>query len=121
MGLRLSPAISGPHFKIACGVALLIIGAATPAASAFISNKDAKPYAVIIDERGTKTTHDIVAGGVLEGQCLEGCVVTIRDAKHGMYALPEGNEIVSIIDGVMYYEGAADKAAKPADGEAAKP
>lgn len=121
MGRCWSSSISSQTMKIMCWVALIIVGAATPAASAFISNKDAMAYAVIIDDRGTKTTHDIVAGGVLEGKCLEGCVVTIRDAKHGIYTLPEGNEIVSIIDGVMYYEGAADKATKPADGDAAKP
>ncbi|MCH9807960.1 MAG: hypothetical protein K0U74_09520 [Alphaproteobacteria bacterium] len=83
-----------------------------PASAVFISNKDTKSYSLIIDERGKKSTHEIAAGGVLEGACLEGCILTLSGVEDGLYTLPEGREIVTIEEGVVYYEGRSDKPAK---------
>ncbi len=55
--------------------------------------------------------HEIEAGGKLDGICLKGCTVTLDGVNDGTYRLPEGNEIVTIEEGVLFYEGSV--AAKP--------
>jgi hypothetical protein len=76
-----------------------------------ITNSDSRSYTLTIEERGTKSTLDIAAGGSLDGVCLKGCLVTLGGVKDGAYRLPEGNEMVTIEQGSLFYDGAI--AAKP--------
>ena len=106
------------HRRLAAGLlALAAIGAggfalpAGPAHSAMITNSDSRSYSLTIEERGTKSTVDIAPGSSLEGVCLRGCLVTLGGVKDGSYRLPEGNEIVTIEQGSLFYDGAI--AAKP--------
>ncbi len=108
----------GRHRRLAAGfLALAAIGTggltlpAGPANSAMITNSDSRSYSLTIEERGTKSTLDIAPGSSLEGVCLRGCLVTLRGVKDGAYRLPEGNEIVTIEQGSLFYDGAI--AAKP--------
>ncbi len=71
-----------------------------------ITNSDSRSYTLTIEERGTKSTLDIAPGNSLEGICLKGCLVTLGGVKDGAYRLPEGNEIVTIEQGTLFYEGA---------------
>jgi hypothetical protein len=95
----------------ACRVA--VVGAtvacchvAVPADAAVISNKDSKTYGLIIEERGSQSRHELAPGDSLDEVCLRGCVVVLVDVNDGAYQLPEGNEIVTIEDGVLFYDGA---------------
>lgn len=94
---------------LACFVASLI-----PATSAVIENKDGSAYKITIEEKGNRSTHQMSAGAKLEGVCLNGCIVILDGISDGAYRLPEGNEIVSIEEGVLFYDGAvAAKAEEP--------
>jgi len=84
-----------------------------PGFAAVIGNKDGDAYKVTIKEDGKQTTHDIAVGGQLIGVCERGCTVTLEGVKDGSYSLPEGNEIVTIEEGVLFYDGAVP--AKQAD------
>lgn len=79
--------------------------------AANISNKDGKAYEVTIEERGSHSTHEVAPGESLDGVCLRGCVVILGGVEDGAYRLPEGNEIVTIEEGVLFYDGAI--AARP--------
>jgi len=85
-----------------------------PALSAVIENKDTGPYTITVEQKDGRSTHQIAAGGKLEGFCLDGCIVILDGISDGAYRLPEGNEIVSIEQGVLFYEGAiVEKAEQP--------
>ncbi len=80
---------------------------AMPAHAVLITNKDSQTRTVVIDEGGDKSRHEIAPTSSLDGVCLKGCVAELEGMEDGAYRLPEGNEIVTIEDGVMYYEGAS--------------
>lgn len=77
-----------------------------PASAAEIENKDGSTYTVTIEEKGQRSTHKIAVGARIEGVCLDGCIVILDGVSDGAYRLPEGNEIVSIEEGVLFYDGA---------------
>ena len=89
----------------AIGVAGLAL-TASPARSAMITNNDSRTYTLTVEERGAKSTVDIAPGGSLDGVCLRGCLLTLGEVKDGAYRLPEGNEIVTIEQGALFYDGA---------------
>jgi len=71
-----------------------------------ITNNDGRTYTLTVEERGAKSTVDIAPGGSLDGVCLRGCLLTLGEVKDGAYRLPEGNEIVTIEQGALFYDGA---------------
>jgi len=93
--------------QVFCDVSVL------PATAAVIGNKDGDAYKLTILENGKRTTLDIAAGGQLIDVCERGCTVILVGVKDGSYTLPEGNEIVTIEEGVLFYDGAVP--AKPAE------
>lgn len=96
--------------QYACMLAAAVgmVGAmATPAWSVMITNNDDRSHTVVIEEKGETSNHDIAPASSLDGVCLEGCIATLKDAEDGRYSLPEGNEIVTIEDATLFYEGAA--------------
>ncbi len=102
---RQSCVAAGLTVPAAIGVAGLAL-TASPARGAMTTNNDSSTYTLTIEERGAKSTVDIAPGGSLEGVCLRGCLLTLGEVKDGAYRLPEGNEIVTIEQGALFYDGA---------------
>lgn len=73
--------------------------------AARLTNKDKRSYMVTVNEGSGSTKHDLGASETLEKFCGNGCVLILRGVEDGSYYLPEGNEIVSIEGGVLYYDG----------------
>lgn len=83
-----------------------------------ITNRDDHDQKVTIIEGAVNKDQVLKPEGSIEGVCLKGCVVRLNDSEDDEYEL-EGNEVVSIEDGYLYYDG-PDAGAEPApsDGKA---
>lgn len=89
------------------------------AAGASLTNRDDRDYKVTIVEGESSREHTVKPAGVLEGICPKGCVIRLNDSEEDEYEL-EGNEVVSIEDGSLYYDG-PDAQSEPGSGEGSKP
>jgi hypothetical protein len=69
-----------------------------------ITNHDDKDQKITVIEGDKKADHVLKAGQVLDAVCLKGCVLRLNDSENDEYEL-EGPEVVSIEEGVLYYEG----------------
>lgn len=107
-------------FAVGAAVALAAGLQPAPAASVLITNKDATAHTVVIDEAGEKREHEIAPTSSLDNVCLKGCTLDIKGVEDGSYSLPEGNEIVTIEDATLFYEGAAPRKSGE-DAETAEP
>ena len=86
-----------------------------------ITNHDDHDHKVTIIEGGASKDQILKPDVTVEGVCTKGCVIRLNDSQDDEYEL-EGNEIVSIEDGYLYYEGPdAPAEAAPNDGRAAGP
>ena len=77
---------------------------AEAAAAVSLTNRDDRPYKVTIVESGNSQDHTLAPSAVLEGICANGCVIRLNDSEDDEYKL-EGDEVVSIEDGFVYYDG----------------
>ena len=95
--------------------------ASSAVAAVSITNRDDHDQKVTIIEGATSKDQVLKPEGIIEGICAKGCVVRLNDSEDDEYEL-EGNEIVSIEDGYLYYDG-PDTPSEPAvpDGKAAGP
>lgn len=91
---------------------------ATPAGAISMTNRDDRDHKVTIVEGSARPDHTLAPQGVLEGVCLTGCVIRLNDSENDEYDL-EGNEIVSIEEGYLYYDG-PEAGAEPAKPDAPK-
>ncbi|MBU1213079.1 MAG: hypothetical protein KJ587_17690 [Alphaproteobacteria bacterium] len=92
---------------LSIGLLLAVAFGGASADAATVGNKDGIAYKLTIDEDGNRTTHELAAGAQLDGVCLKGCILILDGVSDGSYRLPEGNEIVTIEEGVLFYDGAA--------------
>ncbi len=109
---RLGRLSAGLLVSAAIGAGGLVLPA-EPANAAMITNSDSRSYTLTIEERGTKSTIEVAAGAIIEGVCLEGCLVTLGGVEDGSYRLPEGDEIVTIEQGLLFYDGAIARKSDP--------
>jgi len=87
------------------------------AAALSLSNRDDHDYKVTIVESDGSKDHTLKPAASLEGVCLKGCVIRLNDSEKDEYEL-EGNEIVSIEDGDLFYDGPdAQNEAAPGTGK----
>jgi len=85
--------------------ALLFTSIAADAAS--ITNRDSKDVKVTISEGETTTEHTIRPTEVLDKVCMSGCIIRLDDGEEDEYEV-EAEDIVSIEDGFLYYDGPDD-------------
>jgi hypothetical protein len=85
--------------------ALLMSSIAADAAS--ITNRDTKDVKVTISEGETTTEHTIRPTEVLEKVCMSGCIIRLDDGEEDEYEV-EAEDIVSVEDGFLYYDGPDD-------------
>lgn len=79
-----------------------------------ITNRDDHDHKITIVEGPRSTDHVLKPEAMIEDVCLKGCVVRLNDSEEDEYEL-EGNEVVSIEDGNLYYDGPDAPASPPAD------
>ncbi len=84
-------------------VAAVAFGAEA-AATVSLTNRDDREHKVTVVESERRQEHTLAPSAVLEGICPDGCVIRLNDSEDDEYKL-EGNEMVSIEDGFVYYDG----------------
>ncbi len=95
------------------GVVIAALGAEA-AAAVSLTNRDDRQHKVTVIEGERSQDHTLAPSAVLEGICLKGCVIRLNDSEDDEYEL-EGNEVVSIEEGFVYYDG-PDVPEQPAPG-----
>lgn len=73
------------------------------AAKASVTNRDDKDHKITIVEGTTKQDHVLTPNQMLEGICVNGCILRLNDSEDDEYQL-ENNDVVSIEDGYLYYD-----------------
>lgn len=106
------------HLMRAVGV-IWLLSSSTAAHAVSITNRDEHDHKVTVIEGDTKADHLLKPSQALKGICAKGCTIRLNDAEDDEYQL-EADDVVSIEDGSLYYDGPDAAAAQlPADG--AKP
>jgi hypothetical protein len=90
-------------------IGLLLSTAAAHAVS--ITNRDEREHRVTVIEGDTKADHMLRPSQTLTGICLKGCTIRVNDSEDDEYRLI-ANDVVSIEDGTVYYDG-PDASARP--------
>lgn len=102
-----------------CALAALLLSSTAQAVS--ITNRDDVDHTVTVIEGDAKKDHVLKPNAVLEGICLQGCVVRITDkAGDDPYEL-EGSDVISI-DGGEFWQDKVEPGASTsdADGQASR-
>jgi hypothetical protein len=79
-----------------------------------VINRDDHDHKITIVEGSRSQDHVLKPEAQIENVCLKGCVVRLNDSDEEEYEL-EGNEVVFIEDGNLYYDG-PDAPADPPTG-----
>ena len=104
--------------RLARAVGVIVLLSSTTAAHAVsITNRDEHDHKVTIIEGDTKADHVLKPSQALNGICAKGCTIRLNDSEDDEYQL-EANDVVSIEDGSLYYDG-PDTPAAPAPGTGA--
>ena len=85
-----------------CVVGLLSSSIAAHAVS--ITNRDDQDHKVTIIEGELSAEHMLKPLQALNGICARGCVIRLNDSEDDEYQL-EADDVVSIEDGSLYYDG----------------
>ena len=83
-------------------IALLLSSTAAHAVS--ITNRDEQDHKVTVIEGDATADHVLKPSQTLNGICAKGCTIRLNDSEDDEYLL-EANDVVSIEDGSLYYEG----------------
>src|SRR4029450_2589431 len=105
------------QFKRVVGV-ILLLSSGTAAHAVSITNRDEHDHKVTVIEGNAKAEHVLKPSQALNSICAKGCTIRLNDTEDDEYQL-EANDVVSIEDGSLFYEGpdtAAQPAAAPASG-----
>jgi hypothetical protein len=95
---------------------LSLLLSSTAAHAVSITNRDEHDHKVTIIEGDKKAEHLLKPMQALDGICARGCTIRLNDAEDDEYQL-EANDVVSIEDGSLYYDGPDAAAAQlPANG-----
>ena len=78
-----------------------------------VINRDDHDHKVTLVEGPRSTDHVLKPDAQIENVCPKGCVVRLNDSDEEEYEL-EGNEVVFIEDGNLYYDGPDAPADPPA-------
>lgn len=96
------------------GIALLtIIGIASvpPAHALKLTNRDTSEHRITIQENNGAREQSLKPAETVDGVCNSGCTIKMQDGEEYEF---DGNEIVSIEEGLMFLDEPAQGAAEPA-------
>ena len=87
-----------------CSGVLFALLATNQAAAVTVTNNDQRAYQVEVIVKSSRRQHELATGSSMTDFCKTGCVLRLDGNPDNDYAL-EGNERVSIEDGLVYYDG----------------
>lgn len=72
-----------------------------------LTNRDATDHTLIVADLNDGETRELTAtpSQVIDGICMKGCTITMSDGQEYEF---DGNEIVSIEDGLIFMDGPYD-------------
>ncbi len=104
--------------KVLAVVLMLALTQSGAALVLSIINRDDHDHKVTIVEGSKSRDHILKPKAKIDSECTKGCIVRMNDSVEDEYEL-EGNEVVFIEDGNLYYDGPEAPADPPAgDGRA---
>jgi hypothetical protein len=83
---------------------ILLLSSTTAAHAVSITNRDEHDHKLTIIEGASKADHLLKPAQALSGVCVKGCTIRLNDSEDDEYQL-EANDVVSIEDGSLYYDG----------------
>jgi hypothetical protein len=86
-------------------VCLMTLMAASHAEALQLTNRDSADYKIAVTEQGKTQELDVKASQVLDGICNGGCTIKMSDGEEYEF---DGNEIVSIEEGLMFLDEPSD-------------
>lgn len=96
--------------KLVClGAAVAMVMASWASAGALaasVTNNEAEARQFTLIEDGQQNQMTLKPGERIDNVCLRGCILRLDGVEDGQYVLVDGTEIVSIEEGVLYYDGA---------------
>ena len=98
------------HLMRAVGV-IWLLSSSTAAHAVSITNRDEHDHTVTVIEGNTKANHVLKPSQTLNGICAKGCTIRLNDVEDDEYQL-EGEDVVSIEDGSLFYDGPDTAAAQ---------
>jgi hypothetical protein len=101
-------------------VVIGLLSSSTAAHAVSITNRDEHDHKLTIIEGESKADHLLKPAQALTGVCVKGCTVRLNDSEDDEYQL-EANDVVSIEDGSLYYDGPDAPAESPGTARDAKP
>lgn len=82
-------------------IALLSAAAATPAAALKLTNRDTGEQKLVINENSASRDQVVKPSETIEVACASGCAIQIQGGEEYEF---DGNEIVSIEDGLLFLD-----------------
>lgn len=109
------PVRSVAGMGVAMMAAILVLAMPAAPRAATIVNKDKHAHPLTLIERKGVRVQQIEPGAKLDGICVNGCVVRVGKDENAEFQLA-GDEMVSIENGVIYFDGltGSQPARKPA-------
>ena len=91
-------------------VAILALAAASPAQALKLTNRDATEQKLTIQENSATREQVVKPSESLENFCNHGCTIQIQDGEEYEF---DGDEIVSIEEGLLFLDEPAQGSADP--------
>lgn len=98
------------RLKYVLGVAAVAVFAATSAQAITLTNRDTSEHKLVVVEGEAQKELILQPAQTLKDVCDNGCVIQLTNGEEYEF---DGTELVSIEDGIMYLEEAAQGAAEP--------
>ena len=98
----------------------MLLSSTTAAHAVSITNRDELDHKVTIIEGDKTADHVLKPAQALTDICNKGCTIRLDDAADDEYEL-EGDDVVSIEDGSLYYDKPDTPSTPPAPGPAGAP
>ncbi len=96
---------------VASAIVALLWASAAEAVS--VANRDGKEYKLTVIEGDASQDFVLKPSEMIEGICEKGCVIRLNDSENDEYEL-EGQEVVSIEEGYLYYDEPEEQEETPA-------
>jgi hypothetical protein len=95
----------------ATSVVMLLLGS-TAAHAVSITNRDEREHKVTVIEGEAAAEHVLSPSQTLTGLCLKGCTIRMDNSEDDEYRLT-ADDVVSIEDGTVYYDGPDSSVGSP--------
>jgi hypothetical protein len=103
--------------RVLAASVLAVTFGAQAALAVSITNRDDREYKITVVEGDSAKDYVLQPSGMLDGICANGCVIRLGDSDTDEYEL-EGDEVLSLEDGELYYDG--PDASDPVPGDTGK-